>query len=338
MNFKTKKVWGKTDMRNSVDVITTAFNEEDCIDELVMRVLGIFDDDESIEWRLIAVDNGSTDATLAKLLAWEERDSRVQVVKLSRNFRMDGGLTAGLEFAVADAVIFMASDLQDPPEVIPQFVTEWRAGYDSIFAIVTERTGVPALRRLNSRLFYRIARTLTNGMMPENVSDFRLMDRQVYETVRRLRESNRFLRGLVAWVGFSTKGIEIVRPERFGGRSKAYSIPVVGLALGALFAHSNAPLHIMFWAGASVSLFSLLGLVAMLIGWIAFGVPFAGFGAIVALIVTGFAITAAALGLIAEYVGLIYNEVKSRPNFVVERVWPVEPKTSSDSNAEGDQP
>lgn len=301
----------------SIDVIIPAYNEQECIEELARRLTMLFDTEKNYKWRAIIVENGSKDNTWELLQEISKNENRISVVKLSRNFGMDGGLTAGLSFADADAVVFMTADLQDPPEAISLFIREWEKGIDNVYGIVTERQGSSWLRKLNSRAFYSVANYLTNGTLTKNASDFRLMDRRLYETLRALDERNRFMRGLVAWSGFSSVGVPIARPPRFGGSSKAYSWTVIDLALRAIFAHSNIPIRAIGVTGFLCSAGAVIAFLVMAIAWVIGGVPFAGFGTIVSLILFVFGVLTVILGVIAEYISLIYEEVKARPNFVV---------------------
>ncbi len=300
-----------------ISVVIPAYNEQDNIDELGRRLGAIFDAERRYDWEAILVENGSADETFERASALNERDPRFKVLQLSRNFRMDGGLTAGLNHATGDAAVVMAGDLQDQPEVIPQFLRKWEDGYEIVYQIVTERQGTGPIRRMNSQLFYFFADKLTAGRIPKNVSDFRLVDRKVYETVNTMEERNRFVRGLFAWVGFKTTGVEAPRAPREAGVSGAHTLKVLDLAMKGIFAHSYLPLRFIFIFGLIMSGLSFLALIAMAIWFIAFGVPFAGFGTIVSVIVLMFGILFVVLGLIAEYIGLIYEEVKQRPNFVV---------------------
>ncbi len=301
----------------SVTIVIPAYNEEDCVDELTSRLKVVFNAETQYKWQALIVENGSTDHTWDKLKKISEDDSRFKVVKLSRNFRMDGGLTAGLEYVDADACVLMTADLQDPPELIPAFLRKWEQGYENIYGVVGERQGISLLRRLNSRLFYKVAGSLSDGAIPENASDFRLVDRKVYEAVRGMTERNRFVRGLFAWVGFKSIGVPMKRPPRFAGVSNASSMKVVELALKGIFAHSYKPLRFISIFGLALSTFSFLVMVILAVVWFFVGVPFAGFGSIVALILFGLGMQALMLGIVSEYLGLVYEEVKGRPNFVV---------------------
>ena len=301
----------------SVTVIVPAYNEELCVDELASRLKGVFDSEPDYTWQAIIVENGSTDGTWEKLQTISSRYPQFKILRLSRNFRMDGGLTAGLEYVDSDACILMTADLQDPPEMIPSFLRKWEEGYENIYGVVQERQGIGFIRRLNSRLFYKLAGRLSDGEIPENASDFRLVDRKVYETVRSMTERNRFVRGLFAWVGFKSIGVPMTRPPRFAGQSNAHSMKVLELALKGIFAHSYKPLRFISVFGLALSSISFIALIPLALIWFFVGVPFAGFGSIVALILCGLGMQALMLGIISEYLGLVYEEVKGRPNFVV---------------------
>jgi glycosyltransferase involved in cell wall biosynthesis len=308
-------------MKPLISVVIPAYNERDNVDELGRRLGLVFDAEDGYEWEALLVENGSADDTYEKAVALNARDPRFKVIQLARNFRMDGGLTAGLQDARGDAAILMAGDLQDPPEVIPAFLRKWEEGYEIVYQIVTARQGTGPVRRFNSWLFYVVANRLTEGRIPRNVSDFRLVDRKVYETVNTMDERNRFVRGLFAWVGFKSIGVEAERAPREAGVSGAHTFKVIDLALKGIFAHSYLPLKFISVFGLFLSVLSFVGLVVLAVLFVVSGVPFAGFGTIVSLIVLMFGFLFTMLGVVAEYVGLIYEEVKQRPNFVVrERV------------------
>jgi polyisoprenyl-phosphate glycosyltransferase len=308
-------------VRKKISVVTSAYNEAECIDELVRRLTAVFDGLPAYDFEAIVVENGSEDETFERLRAICLRDPRFKIIQLARNFRMDGGLTAGLDSVDADAVVLMTADLQDPPEMIPKFLAEWENGYENVYGIVTVRRGTGRIRTMNSRLFYWIIGKLTGHLIPANASDFRLLDRRVYEEVRRMNERNRFVRGLVAWVGFRSKGVEHEREERFAGTSKAHSVGVLQLAVKAIFAHSQVPLVLIPMVGAGLFVASILALIALTIDWVTRGVPFPGFGTIVALMVMLFGVLFCLLGIVSIYIGLIYEEVKGRPNFVVRQTF-----------------
>ena len=300
-----------------IDVIIPAYNEEDCIKELFIRLNKVFEFENKYEFNVIIVENGSTDRTWLLLNDLAINDKRIKIIRLSRNFRMDGGLTAGLHYASGDAAVLMTADLQDPPEMISAFLRAWEQGYENIYGVVTRRTGTGPIRTLNSKLFYLLAGALTDGRIPKNASDFRLVDRKVYESVRGMNERNRFVRGLFAWTGFRTTGVPMIRDERFGGESKAHTFAVIDLAFKGIFAHSYKPLKLITLFGMVLSLISVCSIIPLSVIWLTKGVPFAGFGTLISLFLLMISFLFLFLGIIGEYVGLIYEEVKRRPNFVV---------------------
>lgn len=300
-----------------ISLIIPAYNEEDCVDELFNRLDAVFATEPQYDFEVVIVENGSIDSTWVKLQAIAEKDSRFKILKLSRNFRMDGGLTAGLDFIKGDACVLMTADLQDPPELIPTFLRKWEEGYENIFGIVTKREGTGPIRTMNSKLFYWLAGKLTDGRIPRNASDFRLVDRKVYEAVKSMTERNRFVRGLFAWAGFNSIGVPMERPPRFGGVSNAHTLKVLDLAFKGIFAHSYKPLRLITVFGFILSAIAFISIVPLFFLWLFVGVPFAGFGTLVGLFLLVFGIVSLMLGILSEYVGLIYEEVKARPNYVV---------------------
>jgi dolichol-phosphate mannosyltransferase len=300
-----------------ISLIVPAYNEEDCVDELFSRLDAVFATEPQYDFEVVIVENGSIDSTWVKLQAIAQKDSRFKILKLSRNFRMDGGLTAGLDYIKGDACVLMTADLQDPPELIPQFLRYWEQGYENIFGVITKREGTGPIRTMNSKLFYWLAGKLTDGRIPRNASDFRLVDRKVYEAVKSMTERNRFVRGLFAWAGFNSIGVPMERPPRFGGVSNAHTLKVLDLAFKGIFAHSYKPLRLITVFGFVLSGLSFISIVPLFFLWLFVGVPFAGFGTLVGLFLLVFGIVSLMLGILSEYVGLIYEEVKARPNYVV---------------------
>jgi dolichol-phosphate mannosyltransferase len=302
-----------------ISIVIPAYNESDCVDELASRLKSVFKEKSEYEFECILVENGSEDDTLTKLQAINEQDSRFKILQLARNFRMDGGLTAGLSVVSGDACVLMTADLQDPPELIPEFINLWESGYENIYGVVTKREGIGWLRSLNSKLFYSLAGKLTSGRITKNASDFRLVDRKVYEAVNTMTERNRFVRALFSWVGFRSIGVEMVRPPRFGGKSNADTLKVLDLAFKGIFAHSSVPLRLITILGFLLSVIALMTLGIYVVSAVLFGVPFDGFGTLVSIALGGLAVTTLLLGVIGEYLGLVYEEVKQRPNYVISR-------------------
>lgn len=305
--------------KKKISVIAPAYNESECVEELARQLTKVFDNEPEYDFEAIIVENGSTDDTMDKLLAINKADPRFKILQLARNFRMDGGLTAGLNVVDADAVVLMTADLQDPPDFIHDMIRAWEQGYENIYGVVTERGGVGPIRRMNSQLFYWLAGKLTDDRITRNASDFRLVDRKVYETVRSMDERNRFVRGLFSWVGFKSIGLPMKRLPRFAGESKAYTFKVMDLAGKGILAHSYVPLRLISLTGFLLSAIAVISVFVLAARFVFYGVPFPGFGSLICVMLVGFGVVTLLLGVVGEYLALIYEEVKQRPNFVITR-------------------
>jgi dolichol-phosphate mannosyltransferase len=304
-------------VKKKIAVITPAYNESECVEELAERLAIVFDAEPAYDFEAIIVENGSTDDTMDKLLKIHESDPRFKILQLARNFRMDGGLTAGLNVVDADAVVLMTADLQDPPEFIPEMIRKWEDGYENVYGVVTERCGTNPIRKMNSQLFYWLAGKLTDDRIISNASDFRLVDRKVCEAVRSMEERNRFVRGLFSWVGFKSIGLPMKRAPRFAGESKAYSLKVLDLAGKGILAHSYVPLRLITLAGFLFSVTAALAVLALTVQALLYGVPFRGYGSLMCFMLVGFGTLTMFVGVVGEYLAMIYEEVKQRPNFVI---------------------
>lgn len=302
--------------KKSISVIACAFNEEDCIEELARRLRLLADTEVSYNFQFVLVDNGSSDSTWTKFHNVAANDSRFELVRLSRNFLTDGGLAAGLSLVSSDACVLMAADLQDSPEFIPEFIRKWEQGYENIYMVVQGRPDSSLARRTLSRIFYAIIDRMTNGLIPRNVSDFRLVDRRVYEAVRELPESSQFLRGLFAWVGFKSIGLPSVRPKRHDGESKASFRAVSRLARIGVVSFSDLPLRIITWIALAAST-TTLGFFLVNLGLkVLVGAP-RGFATITSLLLLGFSGMSLILAVIAQYVAVVLSESKRRPRFLI---------------------
>jgi dolichol-phosphate mannosyltransferase len=304
-------------MKKIISVIIPAYNEDQCVEELHQRLKKVFEIENNYDFEVLIIENGSLDQTWTKLEKIAKEDRRFKIIKLSRNFRMDGGLTAGLDFVAGDACVLMTADLQDPPELISEFLRKWEEGWENVYGVVQKRTGTNFIRKFNSQAFYFVAQRLTDGRIPRNASDFRLVDRKVYLAVKVMSERNRFVRGLFAWAGFRSIGIPMVRAERFGGISNAPTLKVLDLAVKGIFAHSYKPLRIITILGAAIFFLSSITFLILLTKWITSGVPYPGYGTLVSVVLVILGVLGIMLGIISEYIGLIYEEVKQRPNYIV---------------------
>jgi dolichol-phosphate mannosyltransferase len=305
-------------VRKSISIVVPAYNEEACIDELARRLTAVFERASDYDFDVIIVENGSTDRTLERLVAIRSRDERFRIVELARNFRPEGGVTAGLAHASGDAVILMCADLQDPPELILEFIEKWEQGYEHVYAVVTRRAGTSLIRRVNARAFYWIVGKLTGDLIPRDAALFRLADRRVYEAVNAMPERSRLLRGLFAWVGFRSIAVEHEREPRFGGQSNSNTSYAIDIAMTGIASYSKAPLHAVGLLGLLMTALGATSLVVVGAMWLFGGSPPPA-GAIAAGVSIMFGVVVTCIGIVAEYVGLIFDEVRARPIFVVRR-------------------
>jgi dolichol-phosphate mannosyltransferase len=301
-----------------ISIVVPAYNETDCVNELASRLQAVFAPlAPRYDFEAIIVENGSADDTYEKLLAIRARDPRFKIVRLSRNFGAEGAVTAGLRQATGDAAVIMCADLQDPPEVIPRFIERWEEGYENVYGVITRRSDESAVRRTATAAFYWLINKLNDRPVPRNVSDFRLVDRRAYEALNAMHERNRMMRTMWGWIGFKSTGVEHTREPRHGGKSTYAFFRNVRFALNGIIASSVAPLKLIPLFGIGLSVASFVTLVVLAIFWFAYGVPFAGYGTIVALMLLMFGLLFLFLGIISEYVGMIFEEVRGRPSFIV---------------------
>lgn len=304
----------------SVDIVTSALNEEHNIEELYQRIKLVMAKERAYSWRLIICDNFSQDNTWQIVSEIARRDRRVLGLRLTRDFKLDNSFSCGLDHCDADAAIFMASDLEDPPEFIPLFLRAYESGNLHVAALITDREEITWLRKFLTRIFYRLLFKFSKGLIQQNVSDFRMVDRKVYIAARLLRERYRFMRGIFAWTGYPATLIPMKRQRRERGVSSFESrslLSVVDQSLEWIYAFSKVPLKLVSLFGILVGFLALLSFVFIATIALTRGVPFAGYGSIVSIMLLGFACVFIFLGVIGTYVGLISDETKNRPIYII---------------------
>lgn len=305
-----------------LSIVAPAYNEEESLESLYRRVADVMDA-EGMPFELVIVDNGSSDRTLEILKRLNRQDSRVHYLSLSRNFGHQGGLIAGLEHATGDVVVSMDADLQHPPEVIPQMLTLWRQGVDVVFTIKRDIRGQSILRRAFNWAFYGVMSRLSRLELRGGQSDFRLMDRAAVDALCSLRERNKFLRGLSRWIGFRQEGVQYDVGERFAGRSKFRIGHLFRFALDGILSFSVVPLRLFTFFGFVTALPAFLyGLFALGSGAYAFFTGYhgrvpPGWASVAAAVFFLGGVQLMGIGLLGEYVGRIYDEVKGRPQYLV---------------------
>ncbi len=275
-------------------------------------------------WEIVCVDDGSRDATIAALVALHERDPRVKVVRLSRNFGKEAALTAGLDHAAGDAVIPLDADLQDPPELIPELVAKWREGYDVVNATRRSRQGETWLKKATASAFYRAIGGMTTIGIPRDTGDFRLLSRPAMEALKRLPERNRFMKGLFVWVGFRQASILYDRQPRHAGRSQWNYWRLWNLALDGITSFSSWPLRIWSYLGATIALFAFVYASFLIIRTLVFGVDVPGYASLMVVVLFVSGVQLIGLGVLGEYLGRVFDEVKSRPLYLVQAAWGVD--------------
>ena len=296
-----------------VSVVAPVYNEDATIDEFYARVCAALD---TLPFELVLVDDGSADGTPMKLEALAANDPRVRVVYLSRNFGHQTALTAGLDHARGDAVVMIDADLQDPPEVITTMLDHWRAGCDVVYAVREHRDGESRFKLSTARWFYRLFDKLAQVELQQNSGDFRLLDRRPLDALLLMRERNRFLRGMTVWVGYTQAAVPYHRDSRYAGETK-YTIPrMLRFSLDAISSFSHRPLQLATLLGFLISTLAFIAIPVVVVLRI-LGSYLPGFSAVTILILLLGGIELIAIGIIGEYVGRIYDEVKGRPLYLV---------------------
>ncbi len=305
--------------RPVISVIVPIFNEEKVIPELYRRMVAVLGDIGQ-PWELVCVNDGSRDESLSMLLSLREQDPRVKIINFSRNFGHQIAITAGMDYAQGEAIAIIDADLQDPPELIGEMFEKWREGYEVVYAVRAHRRGESRFKLWTASAFYRLLRRITDVEIPVNTGDFRLIDRQVLLTMRRLREKHRFMRGLSSWVGFRQTGIEYQRAERFAGDTKYPLSKMLRLTLDAITSFSYIPLRLSTYFGFFLAFVSLLGIVVTTVLRLSGNNAFFGQAStLVAVLFLG-GIQLIFLGIIGEYLARIYDDVKARPLYVVSKL------------------
>ncbi|MDE1905575.1 MAG: glycosyltransferase family 2 protein [Rhodospirillales bacterium] len=307
-------------MPQLLSLIVPFYNEEDAIGIFAASVLPVLEAIPDLQWEIICVDDGSRDATLQHLLELAAAEPRIRVVELSRNFGKEAALTAGLEAARGDAVIPFDADLQDPPEMIPVMVTAWQSGAEVVLGRRTDRSTDTAMKRGTASLFYKLNRYISNIELPENVGDFRLMDRAVVEALKRLPERQRFMKGLFAWLGFKTAIIDYSRTPRAAGESKFSGFKLWNFALEGFTSFSTAPLKIWTYFGALGAVVALLYAVFIMLKTLFFGNEVPGYASIFVAVTFFGSVQLISIGVLGEYIGRIYVETKQRPIYLVRKL------------------
>lgn len=301
-----------------ISIIVPMYNEEAGLNtlfaELHQAMTGL-----EVEYEIVCVDDGSKDGTRAALATIAANDPHVRAVFLSRNFGKEAAMTAALDYSRGDAVIPIDADLQDPPELIPQMVEKWREGFDVVYAKRNSREADTRLKRRTAGLFYKVFNALSEMPIPENVGDFRLLDRRVVEAIKQLPEKDRFMKGLFCWPGFNSATIEFDRKERVDGETKFNYWRLWNFALNGITSFSSVPVRMGVYLGLIVSVAAFIFGVTILLKTLVTGVDVPGYASLMVVILFLGGVQLFFLGLLGEYIGRIYKEVKNRPIYMVDK-------------------
>ncbi|MBH5318517.1 glycosyltransferase family 2 protein [Paenibacillus sp. GSMTC-2017] len=309
-------------------IIVPMYNEEAVIEHTYER-LKLVMDSASQPYELIFVNDGSKDRTVEMIKLISDIDPNVRLIDFSRNFGHQIAISAGMDYAQGEAIIVIDADLQDPPEVILDMIDKWKEGYEVVYGRRLKRKGETLFKKLTAMAFYRVLRSMTNVDIPLDTGDFRLIDRKVCDVLRGLKEKNRFVRGLISWIGFRQTSVEYVREERFAGETKYPLKKMIRFALDGITSFSYKPLKIATYLGFFLSLGGFIYLLVIIYQKLFTDTTESGWTSIVALNLLFNGIILILLGIIGEYIGRIYDESKNRPLYIVREVQGYEEEQSN---------
>jgi glycosyltransferase involved in cell wall biosynthesis len=321
-------------MAIELSIAVPVCNEQEVIAIFLQRMLPILNA-ITADFEIVFVNDGSRDRTLDVLLAARTADGRIKIIDLSRNFGKEAALSAAIAFASGRAVIPIDVDLQDPPELIPEMVGKWREGFDVVLAKRADRSSDGAMKRLTSHLFYKFIHRLSDIDIPADVGDFRLMDRRVVDALGTLPERARFMKGLLAWLGFRQTVITYTRPVRAAGQSKWKPLALWGLALEGIVSFSSLPLKLWSYLGVFCAAAGFLYGSYLIIRVLIFGVDAPGYASLASFILFFNGVVLIGLGVIGEYLARIFTEVKGRPLYLVRDIWGISPSDAKSNGLRG---
>jgi glycosyltransferase involved in cell wall biosynthesis len=301
-----------------LSIVVPVFNERDVLPEFHRRLLAVLDG-LPMSSEVLYVNDGSSDASLLLLEDLCAADARIALLDLSRNFGKEVAMAAGLDHALGDVVVLIDADLQDPPELIPRLLEQWRAGYDNIYARRRVRAGETWFKKLSATMFYRLARRMSELELPRDTGDFRALSRRAVDALRQLREQHRFMKGLYAWIGFPSVAVDYDRDPRHAGRSKFDYWKLWNLAIEGITSFSIAPLKLATYVGLVVALGAFIAIAILIAKTLLFGDPVKGYPSLMSVVLFLGGIQLLALGALGEYLGRMFNETKGRPLYFVKQ-------------------
>ena len=297
-------------------VVIPVFNEELVVQETYIRLKTVMDALHE-PYELLFVNDGSRDNTTTLIKKICDSDTRVKLVDFSRNFGHQMASTAGMDYSSGETIVLIDADLQDPPEIIPQMLNKWREGYDVVYGVRMKRNGETFLKKLTSKLYYRLLNSMTEVDIPLDTGDFRLIDRKVCNALKAAKEKSRYIRGLISWMGYKQTGIEYVREKRFAGDTKYPFKKMLKFAFDGITSFSYKPLKLASYLGCFVSIMSFLYLLVVIYQRLFTDSTITGWASTLAVSLFFNGIILVILGIVGEYIGRIYDEVRGRPLYIV---------------------
>lgn len=302
-----------------ISVVSPAYNEQEVLEEFYRRVTCVLSD-LGCPYEIVLVNDGSKDRTLALMHELHRKDPHVAIVDLSRNFGKEIALSAGLDHTRGDVVIILDSDLQDPPELIPQMLEGWREGYEIVYGVRSQRDGETWLKKTSASAFYRLIQRVSRVRIPRDTGDFRLMTRRTICEMQKLREQHRFMKGLFAWIGFPSKPMLYRRAPRAAGETKWNYWNLFNLAVEGITSFTIAPLKIATYVGLSIAGIAMIFATVVIWKTLMYGDPVRGYPSLMVVVLFLGGVQLISVGVLGEYIGRIFNEVKMRPLYLVNRV------------------
>jgi len=300
-----------------ISLLIPLYNEEESLPLLYTELCKVIDDIKNYDFEILFIDDGSKDNSLGLLRALQMKDSRINYLSFSRNFGKETAMIAGFDCVAGDAVVILDADLQDPPELIPEMIKYWEEGFDDVYAKRRSREGETWLKKFTSRTYYRMLQKMTKIKIQEDTGDFRLLDRRAVEALKKIREKQRYTKGMFSWIGFNKKEILFDRKPRAAGKTKWNYFKLFNLALEGLTSFSTFPLRIATIFGMIVSAFSIIYMFIILIKSLLWKDPVQGYPSMMITILFIGGVQLICLGIIGEYVGRIFNETKYRPLYII---------------------
>ncbi|AXO95512.1 glycosyltransferase family 2 protein [Bacillus cereus] len=316
----------------TITILVPAYNEEEVLDQLYSRLTGVFQGIPNYNFEILFVNDGSKDRTLDIIKGFRANDKRISYVDLSRNFGKETAMIAGLDHAIGDAVIIIDADLQDPPELIPEMIKYWEQGYDDIYAKRRSRSGESWAKKWTAGKFYSLLKKTTRIPIQENTGDFRLLDRRCVEALKKIRETQRYTKGMFSWIGYNKKEILFDRDPRAAGETKWNYFKLMDLAIEGITSFTTAPLRIASFMGFTVSFGAFIYMIWIIIKTLLHGESVSGYPSMMTAILFIGGVQLISIGIIGEYLGRIFNETKQRPLYFVD-----EYNDDKVTNIDGDQ-